>query len=309
MIWLILAVLVSVVSLVLLAPWRSQTILQTDQELAEARAQLAALEADLEAGRISPEMAAESQSALEARVLDLLNASDSAPHMPSATPKGLWLIPAFLAVAGPVIYYNIGAPTLTPLTEVQAEEQAREEFAQDVADLAVRLEAENETTFEPYVMLARGHMSLDQFTEGLAAYDKALELSENNPDLRAEVESAYAYVARREGRNVPAPTPEAVAAISALPEDEQAAMIDGMVANLAARLDAEPLDPDGWVRLIRARLVLEQYQDADTALFKARDALQAQPDLLAAFEAGMAPIFAEYEVDMTGGDAQNSGKP
>lgn len=49
--------------------------------------------------------------------------------------------------------------------------------------------------------------------------------------------------------------PNAAAIRQAAPAD-QAAMIEGMVAGLDARLKATPRDPDGWVRLMRARMVL-----------------------------------------------------
>ncbi|HET6970066.1 MAG TPA: c-type cytochrome biogenesis protein CcmI, partial [Phenylobacterium sp.] len=39
-------------------------------------------------------------------------------------------------------------------------------------------------------------------------------------------------------------------------DPQQMAMIRGMVAGLAAKLDANPDDPDGWVRLVRAYAVL-----------------------------------------------------
>src|SRR5690606_28880981 len=52
------------------------------------------------------------------------------------------------------------------------------------------------------------------------------------------------------------PGDEAGAAIAALPPEERAAAIEGMVERLAARLAAEPDDPQGWLWLGQARLVL-----------------------------------------------------
>jgi cytochrome c-type biogenesis protein CcmH len=48
------------------------------------------------------------------------------------------------------------------------------------------------------------------------------------------------------------PTPEQVAALSALPPEQQAAMVEQMVARLESRLKSSPKDEDGWVRLIRS---------------------------------------------------------
>jgi cytochrome c-type biogenesis protein CcmH len=68
---------------------------------------------------------------------------------------------------------------------------------------------------------------------------------------------------------------EAAAAMS--PEDRQA-MIRGMVDNLAARLAANPRDAEGWVRLMRARMVLGEPAAAAGALRDALAAFRDSPD-------------------------------
>jgi cytochrome c-type biogenesis protein CcmH len=45
-------------------------------------------------------------------------------------------------------------------------------------------------------------------------------------------------------------------------------MIAGMVERLEQRLEANPNDADGWVRLMRARMVLNQPDRASQALRK-----------------------------------------
>ena len=67
----------------------------------------------------------------------------------------------------------------------------------------------------------------------------------------------------------PGPTEELVAAAAQMTDDERAEMIEGMVSQLADRLEDEPDDPDGWVRLVRAYLVLERRDDALAAAGKA----------------------------------------
>jgi cytochrome c-type biogenesis protein CcmH len=54
-------------------------------------------------------------------------------------------------------------------------------------------------------------------------------------------------------------------------------MIRGMVDRLAARLKAQPRDADGWIRLMRARVVLGDPTAASAAL---RDGLAAFGDSL-----------------------------
>lgn len=58
--------------------------------------------------------------------------------------------------------------------------------------------------------------------------------------------------------------------IAALPADEQAAAIRGMVAGLAARLKENGKNLDGWMMLIRAYMTLKQQDKAGEALKTAR---------------------------------------
>jgi cytochrome c-type biogenesis protein CcmH len=52
------------------------------------------------------------------------------------------------------------------------------------------------------------------------------------------------------------PSPKDVQAADALLPADRAAMIRGMVENLASRLEQSPRDADGWIKLIRSRVVL-----------------------------------------------------
>jgi len=54
-------------------------------------------------------------------------------------------------------------------------------------------------------------------------------------------------------------------------------MIDGMVNGLAAKLRANPGDVDGWLKLIRSRVVLKDLVQARADLATARKALSSQP--------------------------------
>lgn len=72
-----------------------------------------------------------------------------------------------------------------------------------------------------------------------------------------------------------------VAAASALPPADQKAMVDKMVEGLAQKLAANPADPDGWIRLLRSRMVLKQADQAGRDLAIARRALAKTPADLA----------------------------
>jgi cytochrome c-type biogenesis protein CcmH len=64
---------------------------------------------------------------------------------------------------------------------------------------------------------------------------------------------------------IPGPTPEQLAAASSIPPGQQSEMVKGMVDRLANRLKREPKDADGWMRLMRARMVLGDTEAARQA--------------------------------------------
>jgi len=75
------------------------------------------------------------------------------------------------------------------------------------------------------------------------------------------------------GAEPPPLPPATMQAASALPAEDRQRMIDGMVEGLAAKLKANPRDADGWVRLLRSRMVLGQRDQATRDLATARKAL------------------------------------
>lgn len=74
---------------------------------------------------------------------------------------------------------------------------------------------------------------------------------------------------------IPGPTREQMAAASQLPSGQQEAMVRGMVDSLAAKLKADPKQPDRWMMLIRSRMMLGQGREAAQAL---QQAIAANPD-------------------------------
>jgi cytochrome c-type biogenesis protein CcmH len=82
----------------------------------------------------------------------------------------------------------------------------------------------------------------------------------------------------------PGPSAEEVAAAEAMAPEDRVAMIEGMVAQLAARLEDEPGDAEGWARLVRSYMVLGRPEEARAALERARKALAASANKLALVE-------------------------
>jgi len=76
------------------------------------------------------------------------------------------------------------------------------------------------------------------------------------------------------------PSPSDMAAASAMTEAQRGEMIGGMVARLADRLKQDGSDVEGWMRLVRAYIVLGDRDKANAAASEARRALASDPDKL-----------------------------
>jgi cytochrome c-type biogenesis protein CcmH len=98
------------------------------------------------------------------------------------------------------------------------------------------------------------------------------------------------------------PSAEDRAAIAALPEGEQQERIRSMVEGLAARLEENPEDVDGWLRLGRSRLVLDEPEAAREAYAKAMELAPDRPEVLK----GYASSLLEPS-DTPGGDPKVNG--
>jgi cytochrome c-type biogenesis protein CcmH len=76
----------------------------------------------------------------------------------------------------------------------------------------------------------------------------------------------------------PGPSAADVAAASGMSEAERGEMVRGMVARLADKLKSDGSDVEGWLRLVRAYMVLGDRDKATAAAGDARRALAADPD-------------------------------
>ncbi|GAB4392942.1 MAG: c-type cytochrome biogenesis protein CcmI [Kiloniellaceae bacterium] len=76
----------------------------------------------------------------------------------------------------------------------------------------------------------------------------------------------------------PGPSAADVEAAQEMSAEERQEFIRAMVGRLAGRLAEQPADPDGWLRLARAYLVLEEVDKARDALASAETQIAALPE-------------------------------
>jgi len=127
------------------------------------------------------------------------------------------------------------------------------------------------------------------------AVDELLALLREAPadaPWEAQVRSAVTSIARRNNIDIsgrlppprpaapsataaiPGPSREQMEAARGIPPSQQDAMVRGMVDRLANRLRQNPRDADGWIRLMRSRMVLNDPNAAREALRSALAAFQ-----------------------------------
>lgn len=281
MIWFVLGVLLLGLMLFVVAPLLREA--PVSDALSTARAQLAQLESDLEAGRISPAMATQTREALEQRVLGLLQAEDGAGDKgEQAVQIARFAAPILLLVGAIGLYLYLGTPNYRAqpvpdpiMVASDLEVQSLEEL---VVKLEQRLAGDEDAPAMGYVLLARSLMNLQRYDDAIAAYETALGQPDAVPEISTELDEARAFIAGGGPNGMPMLDRETVETVQSMSNEDQAAMIEGMVAGLAMRLEADPSDIEGWARLIRARIVLGDTAQAERDLAAAVAAAEGNPE-------------------------------
>jgi cytochrome c-type biogenesis protein CcmH len=152
---------------------------------------------------------------------------------------------------------------------------------------------------EPRFWLALGHEQDGRLAEALAGFTALLKEAPPEATYRPALEKRIAEVSARmkssaqdaptskdkspssTGKAPPAPTGGDIEAAAKLGTEERAAMINGMVEGLAARLKRDGRDLPGWKRLIQSYQVLDRREDARAALAEARRQFEGNADALA----------------------------
>jgi cytochrome c-type biogenesis protein CcmH len=85
----------------------------------------------------------------------------------------------------------------------------------------------------------------------------------------------------------PEPSPEDMATVRAMSPEARGQFIRSKVEQLATRLHEDGADVDGWLRLMRAYMVMGERDKVKMAVSEAREALASQPDKLKLLDAGV----------------------
>jgi len=135
---------------------------------------------------------------------------------------------------------------------------------------------------DPHQAKARYFLGLAAEQDGKNAEAAAIwrALLDGTPDDAPWKDFVRAALSRVTGKDAPAagPNAEQIAAATTLTEPQRMEMIQGMVARLADRLRADGADVEGWLRLVRAYVVLGDRDKAKTAATDAKRALAEHPE-------------------------------
>ena len=115
--------------------------------------------------------------------------------------------------------------------------------------------------------------------EAASIWRAMLEKAPPNAPWRPLVRAALARV---DGSTAPALSDETMAAANGMNEADRSAMIRSMVERLASRLKQNGDDVEGWLRLVRAYMVMGDRDKAMSALSDARQAVANDAERLAA---------------------------
>ena len=274
MIWLVYLALLLLVGGYVILPFLGRSGETPVAALDEARRQRGTVDLDEAEGRLGPQAAGEARDALDRRILALLDAPDQNESGARLKSLALVAVPAVLLLGGVGIYNQIGQPGYQPLTlaEYQAQQVAElpETLDDLVVELSARLEADPNPPADGYVLLARSYLRLGAVEAGMAAYETAIEISGGAAEIIDERDRVIQILQDRSA--APQIDPDAQARIEAMSPDDQAAMIGNMVEGLAVRLEQDPNDLQGWMRLIRARTVMGDVAQARLDLTTAQAA-------------------------------------
>jgi cytochrome c-type biogenesis protein CcmH len=133
-------------------------------------------------------------------------------------------------------------------------------------------------------------LTLEQDGQGAKAADVWRDMLAKAPSdapWRGLVQEALARVAAGSDSRPPALSSEQMAAVQGMAAGDRKVLIESMVERLAGRLKTNKDDVEGWLRLVRAYMVLGDKTKAQAARDEARQALNGAPEHLRQLNDGL----------------------
>ncbi len=218
---------------------------------------------------------------------------DSPPDAPYLKWLDMMLADAQSARGGPA---GGAIPGPTGKDIAAAEQLTPEQRAQMIDGMIARLDArltQQGGTAEEWGRLMASYATLGRKEAAADAYRRALAALGDGPEadaVRAQaarlglapaapVSPAAPAAPAAPQAGAPGPTPADMAAAAQMSPEERAAMVQGMVAKLEARLTEQGGSAAEWLRLIESYMKLDKPQEAARAYGLAAEALQGDPQV------------------------------
>ncbi len=169
---------------------------------------------------------------------------------------------------------RIYLPDATPAEIAKAKGEPGDTTAMErrVAELKNAIEADT-GDYKTWIELAGIQAQLGQTSEAVKTIADARKRYKGAPFLLGKLDQAAAEygldLVRNEDNGVSGPTSEDVAAAAQMTEEERAQMSAGMIDGLAAKLEEQPDNPDGWIMLVRSYQVSGKPEKARAAYERA----------------------------------------
>jgi len=288
MIWLIMGAFVLAVLLYVARPLyvKNVPVAVKDSEVTDYLGQIADIDSRIKNADKSVDVPALEIAKVELQRQVLAKDTASKDAGPQALLiNTLFIIFAFTAMG---LYATLGRPDLTKAKNLvqNAGLQAESDMSleQAIAQLELKL-AQGDQSPQGWILYARSLMSMQRYDDAVTAYEKVLVLTNNNPQVQEEFESAKTYIAEKKAEIgsiapdsiAPGPSAEQIQAAAAMTPKARQDMIKGMLDGLSQKLKDNPKDPEGWMRLLKARKVLGQEAEALADIVLLRETYKDNP--------------------------------
>ena len=300
MIWILMGILVLSGLLFVTKPLYSKQTPKAvpDNEFVDYISEINVLDEEIKSETGDTLLLEQAKTELQRKLL----ASQSTPIQDSSEPPALLLASLFVVFSFAAIglYTMLGNPDLTKEGALQKptlsvdralaqNTDPQHENNASLEDLIRQLESKlksGQGGADGWMLYARSLMNLGRYDEAVSAYEKVLEMTDNHPNVAAELTNAKVFIAQRTRQSSspsssPGPSSEQVRDAAQMSAKDRSAMIAGMVEGLSEKLVKNPKDVDGWIRLLNARKVMGASTKAKLEITRMKTVFKGEPDTIA----------------------------